>query len=360
MLGIASRLLLAELSSRSVSMADAPTPSQVGVGPPHLSSLSSLASVKAPEPLAVSYPSVTLLLQYPLIAANVRVFCDKDSFRSRGNSSLATGFVSINKVYKQEGVFGVYRGAHLYLMHQAVRDVLRMLAERTIRWVEGAKEDQDERQEAKPSSGGGGGPPTSIERRFPLNRPGYRWRLAAKYLIDSMCYPIILASTRYVILYGEGRSTWDHMCQWRLEEGLISLFSGLAASLLSSALDEVMDNVLEYCIDYCASDSEIDLADKLLLKGSGSSVVSILTSPVNYIGIIQRCQSRITGLLDPQPLPELVCTLPWRGTLYQFVIFGGIMALNVRLVQWKIQLQREQDQRERDGPPLSPRRDLPE
>merc|ERR1719444_647818 len=100
-----------------------------------------------------------------------------------------------------------------------------------------------------------------------------------------------------------------------------------------------MDWVLGWCVDHCSMDSDIDMADKVLLKASGSSVASIFTAPVNYIGVIQRCQSPSLGMLEPEPLVDLVRSLPWKGSMYQFFMFGGVLALNVKLIQLKVQLQ---------------------
>ena len=109
----------------------------------------------------------------------------------------------------------------------------------------------------------------------PLGDLGYLGRLALKYGIDGLCYPVLLASTRVVMLkseelllsgflrerFGKGFSG-EHLAK-RLrmvsetrkrrlgvfnedfasslsgrEEGLWSLFGGLFASLLSTALEE--------------------------------------------------------------------------------------------------------------------------
>merc|ERR1712018_129184 len=107
--------------------------------------------------------------------------------------------------------------------------------------------------------------------------------------------------------------SWDRVCHWCKEDGVLSLFNGLTSSLVSSALDEIMDLVLAACIDRYSSGTKIDMADKLLMKASGSSVVSIFTAPINYVGVIQRCQSCIPGLLEPSPLWGTVRSLPWRG-----------------------------------------------
>merc|ERR1711974_323123 len=127
------------------------------------------------------------------------------------------------------------------------------------------------------------------------------------------------------------------------------------------------DFVLGRCIDRCAGSAaggQVDLADRLLLKASGTAVASIFTAHVNYVGVLQRCQSPAEGLLDPEPLPSLVRSLPWRLSAYQFVLYGGIMALNVKLVQWKLQLQAEEledDTEQRAAGPhparLAPRND---
>mmetsp|Transcript_41640 Transcript_41640/g.90794 ORF Transcript_41640/g.90794 Transcript_41640/m.90794 type:complete len:303 (-) Transcript_41640:53-961(-) len=286
------------------------------------------APTPSPNPLAVSWPSPMMLVHYPLFATNVKILCQRDAWRSRGQSSFATTIHALRLTYQIEGVIGLYRGAHIYLLHQATRDFLRFLADHGLgfferrlphRSGEAAAEGEDAVCVAKRSS--------------------RRLRTVTKYLIDAMCYPILLASTRGIILRYDPRNTWEHMCYWRREEGLLSLFHGLTASLLSTAFDEAMDMLLAFCIDRCAVGIEIDMADRLLLKASGSSVVSIFTAPINYVGVIQRCQSRLPGLLEPSPIWGTVVSLPWRGSLYQLIMFGGILALNVRLIQWKLELQ---------------------
>merc|ERR1719254_157527 len=115
---------------------------------------------------------------------------------------------------------------------------------------------------------------------------------------------------------------------WRDREGLLSLFGGVVATLVSMAADEVMDWVLSKCVDYCSDGTDVDAADKLLIKASGSSVVSIFTSPLNYIGVIQRCQSNTPCMLQRKPVWELLRSLPRKGSAYQFVLFSGILAVN--------------------------------
>jgi len=301
-----------------------------------MNALGSLAGVsdKPSSPLAVAGPSPMMLLHYPLFAANVRILCHKDNWRNRGQSSLASTFLSIRTAFRQDGMLGVYRGGHLYLLHQVCKDVLRFIAEHGFRLVENKSSSS-----SRSGRGGCGGE----DQEAALAGRSYRRRLATKYLIDAVCYPVLLASTRAVILRDDSRSSWQLCCSWCREEGALVLFSGLSASLLSTALDEIMDWVLGWCVDHCSMGSDIDMADKVLLKASGSSVASIFTAPVNYIGVIQRCQSHSMGMLEPEPISELVRSLPWKGSMWQFVMFGGVLALNVKLIQWKVQLQNEED-----------------
>jgi len=293
---------------------------------------------KTDGPLVVSYPSPFMFLSYPVFAANVRILCQKDSWRNRGSSSLATTFQFIQKTYAQEGVRGVYRGGLFYLLHTTLRDSLRIIAERSIRYFEGRSKNEANIV----TSNGAGNTSTSVSGDITMTKKGYRARLLTKYLIDAVCYPVLLVSTRFIIVYSETGSYKNSIDEWRQKEGLLSFFGGMAASLLSTALDEVMEWILAACIEYCSQGTDVELADKVLLKASGSSVVSVLTSPVNHLGVIQRCQSECRGLLEPEPISELLSSLPWKGTLYQVFLFGGVMALNVRLVQWKIILQQEE------------------
>merc|ERR1719350_929699 len=159
-----------------------------------------------------------------------------------------------------------------------------------------------------------------------------------------MVYPVLLTSTRSVIFAHDPHTMWEHVCRWVREEGFLVLYNGLIASLLQTALDEIMDNVLAKCIDYCSAGNDIELTEKMLLKASGSSVVSSFTSLVNYIGVIQRCQSRLPGMLEPEPFPSLVRGLPWRSCGMQFMLYGGMMAVNVKLIQMKVQFREEEEE----------------
>ncbi|CAE6931776.1 unnamed protein product [Symbiodinium natans] len=255
-------------------------------------------------------PSPLQLVSYPLVANNVRLLCDED--RGPRASSLAASFRRLRHTYQSEGLPGVFRGGHLYLLHQVLRDSLRRLAE-----IPGGRN----------------------TRRGPAWKAA---RLAVKYGIDALCYPVLLASTRVVMLKSE-ESTWQKLGEWCREEGIWSLFSGLCASLLSTAFEEAMDMLLGACIDH----GNADAADKLVLKACGNSVVSVFTSPINYVSVIQRCQSpRLPGFVRPRPLRGIVWGLPWRGSFNQLVLFSGILGLNVRLIQWKIQLKEEAEESE--------------
>eukprot|EP00405_Crypthecodinium_cohnii_P032859 CAMPEP_0206523704 /NCGR_PEP_ID=MMETSP0324_2-20121206/67771_1 /ASSEMBLY_ACC=CAM_ASM_000836 /TAXON_ID=2866 /ORGANISM="Crypthecodinium cohnii, Strain Seligo" /LENGTH=351 /DNA_ID=CAMNT_0054018179 /DNA_START=50 /DNA_END=1102 /DNA_ORIENTATION=+ len=289
---------------------------------------------KTDGPLVVSYPSPFMFLSYPVFAANVRILCQKDSWRNRGSSSLATTFQFIQKTYAQEGVRGVYRGGALL---SPAHDPPGLPPDHR-RDFEGRSKNEANIV----TSNGAGNTSTSVSGDITMTKKGYRARLLTKYLIDAVCYPVLLVSTRFIIVYSETGSYKNSIDEWRQKEGLLSFFGGMAASLLSTALDEVMEWILAACIEYCSQGTDVELADKVLLKASGSSVVSVLTSPVNHLGVIQRCQSECRGLLEPEPISELLSSLPWKGTLYQVFLFGGVMALNVRLVQWKIILQQEE------------------
>jgi len=273
-------------------------------------------------------------MNYPLVVTNVKNLCEKGSGRAK-SSSLAGTIRLLRETYSTYGLPGLYKGCHLYVLHQAIRDMLRMagefgvsLVERRLGWtpfVQPALQDAAAGQVDVPSR----------KKRF-LSR------LALKYCIDGLVYPVLLASTRVIVLKNEEESTWQRLCEWGREEGLLSLFGGLTASLLSTAVEEAMEMILAACIDRNAHASNVDVADKLVLKACGGSVVSVFTAPINYVGVIQRCQSNLPGLPEPRPLWSTVKGLPWRGSLNQLLMFGGILALNVRLIQWKLELQAEE------------------
>merc|ERR1711879_390153 len=97
-----------------------------------------------------------------------------------------------------------------------------------------------------------------------------------------------------------GKTVMQRMCIWCQREGKWSMFNGLTSSLVSTALDDVGDATLSRCIDICTvGAAPIEMTDKLLLKACGASVVSVLTSPIQNVGLIQRCQSSLVGYLEP-------------------------------------------------------------
>lgn len=297
----------------------------MAVIPPSRNSMTTSAGATRHNPLLVSYPSPMLFLQYPLFATNVRLLCEKDDGRARKQNSLATTFLSLRLVYQAEGLLGLYRGAHLYLLHQVARDALRLFLDRGIGYCHKLQAEDE----------------TSEDQAGAWSL--YRFKLAAKYAIDALCYPILLASTRVILLRDNTHSTWQRLRYWCREEGVLSLFNGLSSSLLSTAFDEIMDLVLEGCIERCATGSEISTTDKLMLKACSTSVASVFTAPVNSVGVIQRCQSWLPGLVTPLPLWRTLQNLPWLSSFYQFLMFGGILALNVKLIQLKLEMDEGAD-----------------
>eukprot|EP00930_Biecheleria_cincta_P057221 TRINITY_DN43196_c0_g1_i1.p1 TRINITY_DN43196_c0_g1~~TRINITY_DN43196_c0_g1_i1.p1 ORF type:complete len:322 (+),score=50.45 TRINITY_DN43196_c0_g1_i1:33-968(+) len=292
----------------------------------------SLGALKT-SPLAVSYPSPMMLFNYPLVVANVKVLCDKSGQKSKANS-LAGTIRLLRDTYNFEGVAGLYRGAHLYLFHQALRDILRKLSEGCFTLVESRLGLKPFGQAALQDSQDRG------EEQLSSRKKRFISRLAAKYCIDCVCYPVLLASTRLVVLRDTQENSWERLCHWCREEGLLSLFAGLAASIASTAVEEAMEMILAGSLE---KNANIDMADKFVLKACGGSVVSVFTAPINYVGVIQRCQSCLPGLLEPKPLWPIIRGLPWRSSLNQLVLFSGVLALNVRVIQWKLQLQAEEE-----------------
>jgi hypothetical protein len=111
-----------------------------------------------------------------------------------------------------------------------------------------------------------------------------------------------------------------------------------------------MDAGLEALIS--RSSSELEVTDRMMLKASAMSVVGIFTAPFNYVGIIQRCQSSLPGLLSCSPVSKLLQKLPWRGSLFQFFLFGGLFLASYKLVCLKQEVLEENDY---DDRPLQPR-----
>ena len=275
--------------------------------------------------MAVSYPTPLLLLNYPLVVSNVKVLNEKVK-GARPKTTLTATIRLLRETFVNEGLLGLYKGGHIFLLHQAIRDGMRLVTDRGLCALEGRlgwkKWDAEDEL-------------TSKRRRF-------LGRLALKYSIEGLCYPILLLSTRSIIK-SDQESSWQSVCTWSREEGILSLFAGLTASLISQAIEEAMEMILTYCIERHAKGNELDIADKLVLKACGSSLVSVFTSPVNFVGVIQRCQSNLPGLPEPRSVASIVRGLPWRGAFNQLVLFGGVLTLNVRIIQWKLQMQAEKD-----------------
>eukprot|EP00929_Paragymnodinium_shiwhaense_P026230 TRINITY_DN15636_c0_g1_i1.p1 TRINITY_DN15636_c0_g1~~TRINITY_DN15636_c0_g1_i1.p1 ORF type:complete len:332 (-),score=41.32 TRINITY_DN15636_c0_g1_i1:309-1229(-) len=273
------------------------------------------------DPLAVSYPSPWILLQYPMFSANINVLCRTTVLRQPKEFGLAAQFATIRHAFKTEGVVGVYRYCPLYFLHQAMRDVLRFLIDRSSRPLMAILDREVE---------------TDGEEKE-LTPLAYRFRLFAKYLVDVAVYPLLLLSTRTIVLHGDGKTPLERLMYWRQQEGTASLFSGVGATLLASALDDAADAVLSYGL----AGVKVELADKILLKACGASVASVFTAPITHIGTIQRCQSALEGLLEPRPWMMIAKGLPYKTSLWQLIMFAGILGLNIKLVQWKAEAMAE-------------------
>jgi len=230
-------------------------------------------------------------------------------------------------------MLGLYQGAHLYLLHHVVRDGLRYLTDCCVGVAENRLSLYRKKSEAQEEEA------TDL---CPA-RTSFRLRTTLKYLLEVVCYPIQLASARSIILQINPLNLVDHFRSWCEHDGARSLLNGLPSSLMSTALDELMDIGVSACIDYCTTGSDLELADKMVLKLFASNIASILTTPINNVGIIQRCQSSLPGLLEPVPLCDTVRQLPWRGCLYQLFMFGGIFMLYVRLMKLKGEAQAEDE-----------------
>lgn len=311
--------------------------------------------VEQPNPLAWNYPSPALMLHYPLFATNVKILTETDGWKApRGQSSLMATISSMRLAYLTEGPAGLYRGGDLYLVHQVSREALRLLSDRCFRLLEPglrrrwqASQDVNPAETATETVPEASSTSTASESLAVAKRCADRWfwwsRTFTKYLIDVVVYPMLLASTRVIILRTDPQGTWDRLRLWCREEGSLSVYSGLTCSLVSTAFDEVADFALTMCIDRYSSGQDLELAEKVLLKASAASVVSVFTSPFNQIGIIQRCQSSIPGLIPVGPISRTIQNLPWKGSFFQLILFTGIFALHVKLLQLKLEVEADKD-----------------
>jgi len=261
---------------------------------------------------------------------------------------------SMRLTYLTEGPAGLYRGGDLYLLHQVSRELLRLLSDRCFRVVEpGLRRRWQALEDVKPADAAPEAVPeassasSASEALAIAKRCADRWlwwsRTLTKYLIDVVAYPMLLASTRVIILRTDPQGIAERVRLWCREEGSLSVYNGLTCSLVSTAFDEIADFVLSTCIDRYGAGQDLELTEKVLLKASAASVVSVFTSPFNQIGIIQRCQSSIPGLIPLGPISRTLQNLPWKGSFFQLILFSGIFALHVKLLQLKLEVEADRD-----------------
>jgi len=257
------------------------------------------------------------------------------------SGSLVGTIKAVRLTYQTEGgVDGLYRGFPMFLAHSGLREMLRYVADRCWKVLgfpySSTATAGQERKAADTST-----PAIQAKEAGTV----YWMKFATKYLIDVACYPMLLTATRNIIMRkADPRTMQKRVSQWVDADGSLSLFNGLTAHLVSMGLDDIMDAILSLCIDRCSDGTELELADKLLLKTCGSSVVSVFTGAINHVGVIQRCQSLLDELVVFCPLSKILVGLPWKGTFYQFVMFTGIFALNVKLISMKNEAQQEDDE----------------
>lgn len=182
----------------------------------------------------------------------------------------------------------------MFLLHQLTRDALRSLADRCI----GSRREDESA--------------TDLDQQ--KHRLSYNLRMLTKYLIEAVCYPLLLVSSRVTIYHGDPQGTWPRIRYWCREEGIGSLFGGLTPHLFGSVFEEV----LSLGIDHCTRGFQLEPSDVILLKTSGVALGSVFTTPIHNVSVIQRCQSSIPGLVGIMPLRNIVRALPWKAAVMQF------------------------------------------
>lgn len=296
------------------------------------------------DSLAVRWPSGMLLVRYPFFAVNVRILCEEEWSSSRGSSSLATLITSLDLIYKTEGAQGLFRGGYLYVLHEVLsKGVFRYVADRCLRVAETKEQDfllenaADREVHCSVQVRSRQSWRSWIARSF--GPQSCQWkRVFMKYAINALCYPILLASTRIIVLHcDDPRELVGHVNNWCREEGLLCLFKGLSCSLLSTALDEIMESVvISAGLERSAPEegSVEELLNKFVLQDAVSSLVSICSAPVSHVGTIQRCQSPLPHLLAVESLSATVRSLPWKSFAQQLFMFPAGILMNVMLIQW--------------------------
>lgn len=293
----------------------------------------SLPVTPADDPLHANWPSLALAYQYPLLSTNVRLLTGQFGLLFKGQSSAVMTYNAIKYTCKNDGIPGLYRAADLYLMYQTGRELFRYVAGRGFQKFHG---------QIRSLVSGPKVTNEVIERRI------YWTRMGTKYFIDLIMFPVLLTCTRSIILE-DSMSTLQRVGYWCRNDGVPSMFNGVTCSLTASMLEEIMDYQSSNVLQQIAFGAELDMADKLVIRSAASSVVSIFTAPINFVGVVRMCQSTLPGFLEFTPLRETIKNLPWQSSFIQLLVVSLLLVLNIKLTQLKLEQKRrmEEDARTR-------------
>lgn len=263
-----------------------------------------------------------MLLNYPLIAMNTRILCEKEWHAVRRKQSLMGTIRSLRLIYETEGLPGLFRGCHVFSLHELARNSMRYLVDRWL--IPRIRRDTID----------------EAEQSLVANRWRHNARLLAKYAIEMMCYPILMASSRLIIFRGAPEGSWPRVRHWCREEGVGAFFFGIWPHMIGQVFEEAMSLV----VDYAVGSTGMEASDQMLLKVTSMAWGSVLLTPIQNVSVIQRCQSHLPGLAEPCPVTDILKNLPLKSACIQFIMFGGILALNFKIIQWKVEVQRNEEE----------------
>ena len=242
-------------------------------------------------------PKLSLLITYPHLLTSMRVSVFKELSRDPVNPakrmhSVVASFNHGKDLYSRFGLFSLYRGAEVYLVHSLLRTQIHQSTRKNIR------------------------------------RP--RLALLTRYFGDAAIYPLYVACAR-IITHTKGDSgDWSILdaCKETVKyDGIPGLWAGLAPYLMISVCDDLIGNLMEV---FKARFPDHDTADEAIAYASLIALSAVVTAPLATIANVMRCQSESPQLPSPQSLKEIVSSIEWRDYGVMFFLISGFCALNCK------------------------------
>ena len=244
-------------------------------------------------------PKLSLLITYPHLLTSMRVSVYKELSRdplhpARRMHSIVASFNHGRDLYSKFGLFSLYRGAEVYLLHSLLKTQIHNATRKSLR------------------------------------RP--RLATIARYCGDAAIYPLYVACAR-IITHTKGDSgDWSIVEAYNETikyDGIPGLWAGLAPYLLISVCDDAIGSLMDV---FKSRFPDHDTADEAIAYASLIALSAVVTAPLATIANVMRCQSESPQLPNPQSLKEIVSSIEWRDYGVMFGLISGFCALNCKLI----------------------------